>query len=77
MDAMFKKNSKRYTTKVRGVHTEDLVLGSIRALNMIQEEEEEDIQIKKNQRFHRADSRIRLQWCLEITVDECVKIAKY
>ena len=31
----------------------------------------------ENQRFHRADSRIRLQWCLEITVDECVKIAKY
>ena len=33
--------------------------------------------VEKNQRFHRADSRIRLQWCLEIIVDECAKIAKY
>ena len=30
-----------------------------------------------NQRFHRADSRISLQWCQEITVHECAKIAKY
>ena len=33
--------------------------------------------IAENQRFHRADSRIRLQWCQEITVHECAKIAKY
>ena len=31
----------------------------------------------QNQRFHSTDSLIRLQWCLEITVDECAKIAKY
>ena len=29
-----------------------------------------------NQRFHRADSRIRLQWCQEVTVHGCAKIAK-
>ena len=30
-----------------------------------------------NERFHRADSWIRLQWCQEITFHECAKIAKY
>ena len=33
--------------------------------------------IAENQRFHRADSRIRLQWCQKITVHEYAKIAKY
>ena len=28
-----------------------------------------------NESFHRADSRVRLQWCLEIAVDECAKVA--
>ena len=32
--------------------------------------------IAENQRFHRADSRIRLQWCQEITVHECAKICQ-
>ena len=32
---------------------------------------------KGHQRFHRANSRIRLQGCQEITVHECAKIAKY
>ena len=31
--------------------------------------------IKYNQMFHRADSRIRLQWRQEITVHECAKMA--
>ena len=30
-----------------------------------------------DQRVHRADSRIRLQWCQEITFHKCVKMAQY
>ena len=30
-----------------------------------------------NQKFHTADSRIRLQWCQEITFHKCANMAKY
>ena len=33
--------------------------------------------LEKNQRVDRADSRIRLQWCQEITFHKCAKMAQY